>query len=145
MLVPLTVGGSGPGVTGPAAGPVPGRTTGGIGPEGGTVPIGGITPPPGGRIGPPGRGGIPGGMAPGGIIPPRGGSIIAPGGSGIIPGGAFIAGDDWFSRSMLPIRMIARIEIRDVSSSFAMEQIKYTTEMPLDYMVLDKEVGANAA
>ena len=42
-------------------------------------------------------------------------------------------------------RMIARIEIRDVSSSFAMEQIKYTTEIPLDYMVLDKESGANAA
>ncbi len=42
-------------------------------------------------------------------------------------------------------RMIARIEIRDVSSSFAMEQIKFTTEMPLDYMILDKEVGANAA
>ena len=36
-------------------------------------------------------------------------------------------------------RLIARIEIRDVSSSFAMEQIKYTTEMPLDYIVLDKE------
>ena len=42
-------------------------------------------------------------------------------------------------------RLIAKIEIRDVSSSFAMEQIKYTTEMPLDYMVLDKESGANAA
>ena len=42
-------------------------------------------------------------------------------------------------------RMIAKIEIRDVSSSFAMEQIKYTTEMPLDYMVLDKESGSNAA
>src|SRR6476620_325931 len=42
-------------------------------------------------------------------------------------------------------RMIAKIEIRDVSSSFAMEQIKYTTEIPLDYMVLDKESGANAA
>ena len=36
-------------------------------------------------------------------------------------------------------RLIARIEIRDVSSSFAMEQIKYTTELPLDYLVLDKE------
>ncbi|MBP0618241.1 Lrp/AsnC family transcriptional regulator [Jiella mangrovi] len=36
-------------------------------------------------------------------------------------------------------RMIAKIEIRDVSSSFAMEQIKYTTQLPLDYMVLDKE------
>jgi len=42
-------------------------------------------------------------------------------------------------------RLIAKIEIRDVSSSFAMEQIKYTTEIPLDYMVLDKESGANAA
>jgi Lrp/AsnC family transcriptional regulator len=36
-------------------------------------------------------------------------------------------------------RLIAKTEIRDVSSSFAMEQIKYTTELPLDYMVLDKE------
>jgi Lrp/AsnC family transcriptional regulator len=36
-------------------------------------------------------------------------------------------------------RLIGKIEIRDVSSSFAMEQIKYTTELPLDYMVLDKE------
>ena len=34
-------------------------------------------------------------------------------------------------------RMIAKIEIRDVSSVFAMEQIKYTTELPLDYMQLD--------
>ncbi len=33
--------------------------------------------------------------------------------------------------------MIAKIEIRDVSSAFAMEQIKYTTELPLDYMLLD--------
>ena len=36
-------------------------------------------------------------------------------------------------------RMIARIEIRDVSSAFAMEQIKYTTELPLDYMVVDNQ------
>lgn len=36
-------------------------------------------------------------------------------------------------------RMIAKIEIRDVSSVFAMEQIKYTTQLPLDYMLLDKE------
>ncbi|MEF2071454.1 Lrp/AsnC family transcriptional regulator [Consotaella aegiceratis] len=36
-------------------------------------------------------------------------------------------------------RLIGRIEIRDVSSAFAMEQIKYTTELPLDYMVLEKE------
>ena len=35
-------------------------------------------------------------------------------------------------------RLISKIEIRDVSSAFAMEQIKFTTEMPLDYMVLDK-------
>lgn len=31
-------------------------------------------------------------------------------------------------------RLISKIEIRDVSSAFAMEQIKYTTEMPLDYI-----------
>ena len=36
-------------------------------------------------------------------------------------------------------RMIAKIEIRDVSSAFAMEQIKYTTILPLDYMVIEKE------
>lgn len=35
-------------------------------------------------------------------------------------------------------RLIAKIEIRDVSSAFAMEQIKYTTQMPLDYMVLEQ-------
>lgn len=34
-------------------------------------------------------------------------------------------------------RLIAKIEIRDVSSYFAMEQIKYTTEMPLDFMIVD--------
>jgi Lrp/AsnC family transcriptional regulator len=33
--------------------------------------------------------------------------------------------------------MIAKIEIRDVSSAFAMEQIKYSTQLPLDYMILD--------
>lgn len=42
-------------------------------------------------------------------------------------------------------RLIAKIEIRDVSSAFAMEQIKYTTQMPLDYMVLDKESGSHGA
>jgi Lrp/AsnC family transcriptional regulator len=42
-------------------------------------------------------------------------------------------------------RLISKIEIRDVSSTFAMEQIKYTSELPLDYMVLDKESGASAA
>lgn len=35
-------------------------------------------------------------------------------------------------------RLIERIDIADVSSSFAMEQIKYTTALPLDYAVLDK-------
>jgi len=41
-------------------------------------------------------------------------------------------------------KLIARIEIRDVSSAFAMEQIKYTTQLPLDYMVLDKDGNAGA-
>ena len=36
-------------------------------------------------------------------------------------------------------KLIAKIEIRDVSSAFAMEQIKYTTELPLDYMVVDNQ------
>lgn len=35
-------------------------------------------------------------------------------------------------------KLIAKIDIRDVSSSFAMEQIKYTTELPLDYAMLEK-------
>lgn len=38
-------------------------------------------------------------------------------------------------------KLIAKIEIRDVSSVFAMEQIKYTTQLPLDYLVLDKDGG----
>ena len=36
-------------------------------------------------------------------------------------------------------RLIAKIDISDVSTSFAMEQIKYTTALPLTYVVLDKE------
>ena len=36
-------------------------------------------------------------------------------------------------------RLIAKIEISDVSSAFAMEQIKYTTELPLDYMTVDNQ------
>ena len=40
-------------------------------------------------------------------------------------------------------RLIAKIEIRDVSSSFAMEQIKYTTALPLSYVPLDKEKGGS--
>lgn len=39
-------------------------------------------------------------------------------------------------------RMIAKIEIRDVSSAFAMEQIKYTTQLPLDYMMLEQAKSA---
>jgi Lrp/AsnC family transcriptional regulator len=35
-------------------------------------------------------------------------------------------------------RLIAKIEIRDVSSAFAMEQIKYTTQLPLDYMQIEQ-------
>ncbi len=30
-------------------------------------------------------------------------------------------------------RLIAQVELYDVSSSFSMEQIKYTTALPLDY------------
>jgi Lrp/AsnC family transcriptional regulator len=33
-------------------------------------------------------------------------------------------------------KLIGKIDIRDVSSAFAMEQIKYTTELPLDYIVV---------
>ncbi|EJF88743.1 Lrp/AsnC family transcriptional regulator [Bartonella tamiae] len=36
-------------------------------------------------------------------------------------------------------KLIAKIDIRDVSSAFAMEQIKYTTELPLDYIIIEKE------
>lgn len=36
-------------------------------------------------------------------------------------------------------RLIARIDIADVSTTFAMEQIKYTTELPLSYVVLEKD------
>ena len=31
-------------------------------------------------------------------------------------------------------QLISRAELRDVSSSFAMEQLKYTTALPLDYL-----------
>lgn len=30
-------------------------------------------------------------------------------------------------------KIISRVELQDVSSSFAMEQLKYTTELPLEY------------
>ncbi|ATP12319.1 ArsR family transcriptional regulator [Bartonella henselae] len=42
-------------------------------------------------------------------------------------------------------KLIAKIDIRDVSSSFAMEQIKYTTELPLNYIKLhDKTSEQNS-
>ena len=33
-------------------------------------------------------------------------------------------------------RLISKVDITDVSSSFAMEQLKYTTQLPLDYLRL---------
>ena len=36
-------------------------------------------------------------------------------------------------------KLIGRIELSDVSSAFAMEQIKYTTSLPLDYAVEEKK------
>lgn len=38
-------------------------------------------------------------------------------------------------------KLISKIDIRDVSSSFAMEQIKYTTELPLNYVKLHEKVN----
>jgi len=35
-------------------------------------------------------------------------------------------------------KLIGRIELSDVSSAFAMEQIKYTTALPLDYALDEK-------
>ncbi len=36
-------------------------------------------------------------------------------------------------------RLISRIDIADVSSAFAMEQIKYATALPLNYVPLEKD------
>lgn len=36
-------------------------------------------------------------------------------------------------------RLIDRIDIKDVSSAFAMEKIKYTTELPLDYLEVQNQ------
>jgi Lrp/AsnC family transcriptional regulator len=36
-------------------------------------------------------------------------------------------------------RLISRIELSDVSSAFAMEQIKFTTALPLDYAMDEKK------
>ena len=38
-------------------------------------------------------------------------------------------------------KLIAKIDIADVSTTFAMEQIKYTTALPLDYVVDAKARG----
>ena len=35
-------------------------------------------------------------------------------------------------------RLIEQVDLQDVSSSFAMEEIKYTTALPLDYVVTDQ-------
>jgi Lrp/AsnC family transcriptional regulator len=40
-------------------------------------------------------------------------------------------------------RLIARIDIADVSSAFAMEQIKYATALPLNYIPLEKDKGGS--
>jgi Lrp/AsnC family transcriptional regulator len=40
-------------------------------------------------------------------------------------------------------RLITRIDIADVSSAFAMEQIKYATALPLNYVPLEKDKGMN--
>ena len=37
-------------------------------------------------------------------------------------------------------KLIARINLTDVSSSFAMEQIKFTTSLPLDYAMEERRV-----
>jgi Lrp/AsnC family transcriptional regulator len=39
-------------------------------------------------------------------------------------------------------RLISKIELNDVSSSFAMEQIKFTTELPLDFKLVEEEKAA---
>jgi len=37
-------------------------------------------------------------------------------------------------------KLISKIELSDVSSSFAMEQIKFTTSLPLDYAMEERRV-----
>lgn len=36
-------------------------------------------------------------------------------------------------------RLVSKIALTDVSSSFAMHQIKYTTELPLEYVPIDED------
>lgn len=38
-------------------------------------------------------------------------------------------------------KLTTKIDIRDVSSSSAMEQIKYTTELPLSYIKLQEKIS----
>ena len=42
-------------------------------------------------------------------------------------------------------KLVAKIDIMNVSSAFAMGQIKYTTALPLNYIVVDKEKGKSSA
>ncbi|AXS40112.1 Lrp/AsnC family transcriptional regulator [Breoghania sp. L-A4] len=42
-------------------------------------------------------------------------------------------------------RLIAKIDISDVSTTFAMEQIKYTTQLPLSYILPGKDGGKDKA
>ncbi|WP_455466832.1 Lrp/AsnC family transcriptional regulator [Bartonella sp. B39] len=42
-------------------------------------------------------------------------------------------------------KLISKIDIHDVSSSFAMEQIKYTTELPLNYIKLQEKTSEQSS
>lgn len=42
-------------------------------------------------------------------------------------------------------KLIAKIEIADVSTTFAMEQIKYTTALPLQFVAIEKSVDKAGA
>lgn len=41
-------------------------------------------------------------------------------------------------------KLVSKIDLSDVSSSFAMEEIKYTTALPLDYMKVEKHTATSA-
>lgn len=41
-------------------------------------------------------------------------------------------------------KLVSKIDLSDVSSSFAMEEIKYTTALPLDYMKVEKRTATSA-
>lgn len=40
-------------------------------------------------------------------------------------------------------KLVSKIDLSDVSSSFAMEEIKYTTALPLDYMKVEKRTATS--